>query len=248
MRVPYTFDVCARFKNKEYGSSWVPIDRLPAVEVPKIGERFVIDEGLSERIFGEEYKQIASLYPVDLGRVAEILHFIDLEDRQSKTTVWTEGIPSKTESQDRFNEFVREWNEEHLSEDPSLPHEMYRRHSQTYQYDLQVNVKRDDVRYTRIIRNVPFETKVISGHTFFIDDGEGGHPNMDSILHVSEAKQIIQKQREENPTIYVDFIGVKKDIARLRPSLLERQYKRLEKFVDVWNASCEKTKKDISVA
>ena len=245
MRVPYTFDVNAKFKNEEYGNSRVPIRRLPAIKVPTKGERFVIDEELAKRMFGENYKEIASFYPVDLGRVDEIRHYIDLEDKLSRTKVFTSEIPSQTETQDKFNEFVKKWNAEHLPHDSSLPHEMYLKHSLTYRYDLQIHVVRDN-EYTRTMRNVPFEVEVVHGHTFNLHD-DRGHTQFDIPIIVSEVKSVVPARKKSNPVIHVDLVGISRDVARIRPKLQERQYERLDLFEKDWNASYKKSRKDASV-
>ena len=241
MRVPYTFDVSVR-----YSTGWVPIDRLPAVEVPKKGERLVIDEGLAKRMFGEEFKEIASFYPVDLGKVYDICHGIDLSDKRSKTNIWTGIFDSALDKPHRFNEFVKRWNVSHLQNDPSLPNIRYNKHSPTYWYDLQVDVSREDEKYSKTIRNLPFEVEVMSGHSFNIHD-DRGHTQWDIPIIVSEVKFVIPTGKKSNPVIHVDFVGVKKNIVRIKPKLQERQYERLDLFEKDWNTLSYKSKKDASV-
>ena len=244
MRVPYTFNVNARFTNEEQGDSWVPIDRLPAARVPMKGESFIIDETLAKTIFGKDYKEIVSLYPINLGRVNDVCHYINLRHQKSNTDIWTRLSSSlDLDRSRRFNGFVKEWNANHLVNDESLPHERYNKHSPTYWYDLQVDVARGEEAYSRIIRNVPFEVKVTHGHNFYIRDNRG-RTQFDSALFVSEARSIVPAKKGGNSVIHVDLVGIKEDITRIRPELQEKQFERLDLFERNWNAS----KKDASVA
>ncbi len=239
MSIPYTFDVSAR-----YSTGWVPIDRLPAVEVPKKGERFVVDGGLAKRMFEEGYKEIASLFPVDLGTVSEIRHFIDLHYKRSYTNIWTDIADSALDKPRRFNEFVRQWNTQHLPKDTSLPHEMYRKHSPTYWYDLQVNVPIRNGGYCKLIRNVPFEVEVVPGHNFNLYD-DGGHSQHDVSIIISETKSIVHPRKGSNPIIHVDFVGIKEDKARMRPKIQERQFERLDLFERDWMLHTIKVRKTL---